>query len=40
MSDDHKMTKQEKLVLTITLGAIFFGIFCLGFVGLIINIFS
>tara|TARA_Y100000590_G_scaffold282091_1_gene317295 strand:+ start:1412 stop:1534 length:123 start_codon:yes stop_codon:yes gene_type:complete len=40
MSDDHKMTKQDKLVLTITLGAIFFGVFILGFVGLIINIFG
>ena len=40
MSDDHKMTKQDKLVLTITLGAIFFGVFGLGFVGLIINIFG
>ena len=40
MSDDHEMTKQDKLVLTITLGAIFFGVFILGFVGFIINIFG
>ena len=40
MSDDHKMTKQDKLVLAITLGSIFFGVFILGFVGLIINIFG
>jgi len=40
MSEDHKMTKQDKLVLTITLSAIFLGIFSLGLIGLIINIFS
>ena len=38
MSDEHKMTKQDKLVLTITLAAIFFGVFGLGFVGLIVNL--
>jgi len=38
MSEDHKMTKQDKLVLTITLGAIFCGVFVLGFVGLIFNL--
>ena len=27
MSEEHKMTKQDKLVLTITLAAIFFGVF-------------
>jgi len=40
MSDDHKMTKQDKLVYTITMSVIFFGVFVLGFIGLIINIFS
>jgi len=40
MSDEHKMTKQDKLVLGITLAAIFGGVFILGFVGLIINIFG
>ena len=40
MSDEHKMTKQDKLVYTITMSTIFFGVFGLGFVGLIINIFS
>ena len=40
MSDDHKMTKQDKMVLGITLTAIFVGVFGLGFVGLIINIFG
>ena len=40
MSEDHKITKQDKLVLTITLAAIFFGVFVLGLVGLIINLSS
>ena len=39
MSEEHKMTKEDKLVLTITLALIFFGIFGLGLVGLIINLF-
>ena len=38
MSEEHKMTKQDKLVLTITLAAIFFGIFGLGLIGLIFNL--
>ena len=40
MSDEHKMTKQDKFVLTITLALIFFGVFGLGFIGLIINLFG
>tara|TARA_B100001250_G_scaffold189486_1_gene162778 strand:- start:866 stop:988 length:123 start_codon:yes stop_codon:yes gene_type:complete len=40
MSEEHKMTRQDKLVLGITLAAIFGGVFILGFVGLIINIFA
>ena len=40
MSEEHKMTKQDKLVLTITLAAIFFGVFGLGLVGLIFNLSS
>ena len=40
MSEEHKMTKKDKLVLTITLGAIFLVVFGLGFIGLIINIFG
>jgi len=40
MSEEHnKMTKQDKLVLGITLATIFGGIFLLGFAGLIFNIF-
>ena len=40
MSEGHKMSKQDKIVLGITLAAIFGGVFILGFVGLIINIFG
>jgi len=40
MSEDHKMTKQDKLVYTITLAAIFFGVLGLGLVGVIINLLS
>ena len=40
MSEEHKMTKQDKLVLTITLAAIFFGVFGLGLIGLIFNLSS
>lgn len=38
MSEEHKMTKKDKLVLTITLAAIFLGVFVLGFIGLIVNL--
>lgn len=38
MSEEHKMTKQDKLVLTITLATIFFGVFGLGLIGLLINL--
>ena len=38
MSEKHEMTKQDKLVLTITLTVIFFGVFGLGLVGLIFNL--
>ena len=38
MSEEHKMTKKDKLVLTITLAAIFFGVFGLGLIGLIFNL--
>ena len=40
MSEEHKMTKQDKLALTITLAAIFFGVFGLGLIGLITNLSS
>ena len=38
MSDEHKMTKQDKLILGITLAAIFGGVFLLGLIGLIFNL--
>ena len=40
MSEEHKMTKQDRLVLTITLAAIFLGVFVLGLIGLIVNLYS
>ena len=41
MSEEHnKMTEQDKFVLAITLAAIFGGVFILGFVGLVFNIFG
>ena len=40
MSEEHKMTKKDKLVLGITLAAIFGGVFILGFFGLIVNLSS
>ena len=40
MSEDYKMTKKDKLVLGVTLAAIFGGVFLAGFAGLIINIFG
>jgi len=40
MSEEYKMTTKDKLVLTITLAAIFFGVFCLALVGLIFNLSS
>tara|TARA_B100001123_G_C14439349_1_gene681957 strand:+ start:37 stop:159 length:123 start_codon:yes stop_codon:yes gene_type:complete len=40
MSEEHKMTKKDKLVLGITLAAIFVGVFGLGFIGLVVNLSS
>ena len=40
MEENHKMTKRDKLILTITLAIIFFGILGLGLIGVILNIFS
>jgi hypothetical protein len=41
MSEEHnKMTKQDKLVLGITLSAIFLGVFLLGLTGILINLFN
>ena len=38
MSEERKMTKKDKLVLTITLALIFLGVFGLGIIGLIFNL--
>ena len=38
MSEEHKMTAKDKLVLTVTLAIIFFGILGLGLIGLIFNL--
>ena len=38
MSEEHKMTAKDKLVLTVTLTTIFLGVFVLGFIGLIFNL--
>ena len=40
MEENHKMTKNDKLVLTITLAIIFFGILGLGLVGVMVNLLS
>ena len=40
MNEEREMTKQDKLALTITLAAIFIGVFGLGLVGLIFNLSS
>ena len=40
MSEEHKMTAKDKLVLTITLAVIFFGILSLGLIGVIVNLSS
>ena len=40
MSEEHKMTSKDKLVLTITLAIIFFGILGLGLLGVIVNLSS
>ena len=40
MSEDHKMTAKDKMVLAVTLATIFLGVFVLGFIGLIVNLSS
>ena len=36
--EEHKMNKKDKLVLTITLAIIFFGVFGIGLIGLFFNL--
>ena len=38
--DEHKISKKDKIVYTITLAAIFFGVLLLGLIGLVVNIFG
>tara|TARA_Y100000031_G_C7966498_1_gene268385 strand:- start:359 stop:481 length:123 start_codon:yes stop_codon:yes gene_type:complete len=40
MSDNHEMTKKDKLVLGLTLGSIFLGVFVLGLIGILFNLFG
>ena len=40
MSEEHKMTEKDKLVLAITLAAIFCGVLGLGLIGVIVNLSS
>jgi|TARA_B110000438_G_C15484223_1_gene508615 hypothetical protein len=40
MSEEHKITKKDKLVYSITLAAIFFGVLGLGLLGVVVNILS
>ena len=40
MSEDHKMTKQDKIAYGVTLAAIFVGVLIVGLIGVVINILS
>ena len=40
MSEEHKITKKDKLVYAITLAAIFFGVLGIGLLGILVNITS
>tara|TARA_X000000368_G_C22921786_1_gene663406 strand:- start:811 stop:933 length:123 start_codon:yes stop_codon:yes gene_type:complete len=40
MSEEHKITKKDKLVYAITLAAIFFGVLGIGLLGVLVNITS
>ena len=40
MSEDHKIKPEEKPLFVISLAAIFLGVFCLGLLGLLINLFG
>ena len=40
MSENHKMSKEDKMVDGITLAAIFYRVLGIGLLGMIINIFS
>ena len=38
--EEHKITKKDKLVYSITLAAIFFGVLGIGLIGVVVNIFG
>tara|TARA_B110000263_G_C15247043_1_gene482219 strand:+ start:241 stop:360 length:120 start_codon:yes stop_codon:yes gene_type:complete len=38
--EEHKITKKDKLIYSITLAAIFFGVLGIGLLGVIVNIFG
>ena len=38
--EEHKITKKDKLVYSITLATIFFGVLGIGLVGVVVNIFG
>jgi len=40
MTEEHKITKKDKLVYGITLGVIFFGVLLLGLFGILVNLTS
>jgi len=40
MSEDHKIKPEEKPLFAISLAAIFLGVFCLGLVGMLVNLFG
>ena len=40
MSEDHNMTREDKIVLGITLAAIFLGVFGAGLIGVVVNLSS
>tara|TARA_X000000368_G_C22631928_1_gene537071 strand:- start:254 stop:376 length:123 start_codon:yes stop_codon:yes gene_type:complete len=40
MSEEHKITKKDKLVYAVTLAAIFFGVLGVGIIGVIVNLSS
>jgi len=38
MSEDHKIKPEEKPLFAVSLAAIFLGVFCLGLVGVLVNL--
>ena len=40
MSEEHKMTAKDKLILTIVLFTLFVGVFALGLIGVIFSLLS